>query len=337
MTARTTTLVTLSVFLCAAPAYALRPAVPATIANISQDGVGYVTWSGTDIVNAEIGRWDTPYPYPPGGPQPPVPGLEPLGYSTLNIDVDVNDGGYVTFRYRFLTYDAGIWDWLDIRLETPTGTETIQDHYGKPGNVFGNYWEGPTIAFSRDISEWRNQRVRFVIAVRQDAWGDQTQTRLYGFKVETCQVPPLTPLADFGPEAVEFENRTAPYTAPDRFHLGTEMACLQRQVAAGGGSSALLSGYRPTGYQQHLREVWDTWREIRNKTEPECQVLRREVRAESNRHSLAFQPAVGSLHETGSAFDLSISGLSAAAIDSAAAGCGLRRFSPLRDPNHFSR
>ena len=57
-----------SVVLWATPAHALRPVVPARIANVSQDGVGYVTWSGTDVINAQVGRWDTPYPYPPGGP-----------------------------------------------------------------------------------------------------------------------------------------------------------------------------------------------------------------------------------------------------------------------------
>ena len=278
-----------------------------------------------------------PTPYPPGGPQPRVPGLEPLGYSTLNIDVDVNDGGYVTFRYKFLTYDAGIWDWLDIRLETPTGSETIQDHYGKPGNLYGNYWVSSTISFSKDISEWRNQRVRFVISVRQDAWGDQTQTQLYNFKVDTCQVPPLTPVANFGPEAVEFEARTTPYTAPDRFQLGGELACLQNQVSVAGGSYALLSAYRPTAYQQHLREVWDTWLEIENETERECRVLRRQVQREMGRHNLAYQPAVGSLHESGLAFDLTIGGLPDIDVDIAASTCGLYRFNPLGDPAHFNR
>jgi hypothetical protein len=324
-------------FLWTIPANALRPVVPAKIALVTQEGVGYVTWSGTDVINAQVGRWDAPYPYPPGGPQPPVPGLEPEGFSTLNIDVDVNDGGYVTFRYKFKTYDAGIWDWLDIRLETPTGSIPIQANYGKPGDIYGNYWEGSSISFSRDISEWQNQRVRFVISVRQDGWGDQTQTEITGFQVTTCQTPPLTPIADFGPEAVEFEGRNTPYTAPDRFHLGTALACLQNAVPAA-SNPTLRSAYRPTGYQRHLREVWDTWGDINGRREPECRVLRQKVQREMGRngHSLAFQPAVGSLHESGQAFDLSISGLSSAAIDAAADGCGLRRFSPRRDPNHFS-
>ncbi len=265
-----------------------------------------------------------------------MPSLEPLGFSALNIDIDVNDGGYVTFRYKFKTYDAGVYDWLDIRLETPAGSIPIEVNYGKPGGIYGNYWEGSSISFSRDISERRNQRVRFVVSVRQDGWGDQTQTEITGFQVTTCQTPPLTPVADFGPEAVEFENRTAPYTAPDRFHLGTALACLESGVAAAGGTSGLQSAYRPTGYQRHIREVWDTWKDIKNKTEPECRVLQQEVQKEKNKHGLAYRPAVGSLHERGQAFDLRISGLSNSAIDSAADSCILRRFDPSGDPNHFS-
>ena len=129
-----------------------------------------------------------------------------------------------------------------------------------------------------------------------------------------------------------------PYTAPDRFHLGGELVCLKNQVAATGGSYELLSAYRPTGYQRHLREVWDTWEKLQRHPEPECRVLRQKVQREigMGRHNLGYRPTVGSLHERGLAFDLRISGLSGAAIDSAADGCILRRFSPQRDPNHFS-
>lgn len=321
------------------PAQALRPVVPATITSVSQDGVGYVTWSGTDVINAKIGRWDTPYPYPPGGPQPQVPGLEPGGASIFYIDIDVNDGGYISFRYQFRTYDAGIWDWLDIRLETPTGAIPIIGHYGKPGDTYGNYWEGAKISFSRDVSEWRNQRIRLVVSVQQDAWGDQTQGEVIGFRIDTCAVPPLTPIEDFGLEAVEFENRTDRWEIGPRFQLGTELSCLQRAITNAGGSwnTQRGSAYRPTGYQQHMREVWDTWQEIRDRRESECRALRNVVQAESRKHRMAYPPAVNSLHERGLAFDLPISNLADADIDVAASTCGLYRFDPVGDRFHFNR
>jgi hypothetical protein len=91
-----------------------------------------------------------------------APGLQPTGYSSFAIDIDVNDGGLVTFRYLMQTYDAGRWDWYDILLETPTGTIPIVQRLGKPGNDYGSYWISPSIAISQSLNRWRNQRVRFV-------------------------------------------------------------------------------------------------------------------------------------------------------------------------------
>jgi hypothetical protein len=170
-------------------ALAQTPPVPARIVSVAPgaDSVGFATYSGTTNINAQIGRWDTPYPYPNTGEY--APGLQPTGNSTLNIDIDVNDGGIVTFRYDMRTYDAGIWDWYDIILETPTGSIQIADHLGKPGNDYGTYWESPNIPITQSLNKWRKQRVRFVFRVRQDGWGNQTQGTVTNFAVSTCDVP----------------------------------------------------------------------------------------------------------------------------------------------------
>ncbi len=333
------TLFILLPLLCVPPyAYALDPVVPAQIVSITEapDSVGYVTWSGSEIINAEVGRWDTPYPYPDTGQY--APGLQPTGRSTLHIDIDVNDGAYVTFRYLFQTYDAGIWDWYDLYMETPDGKVDIVTKLGKPGSQYGTYWKSAWISASQDLSKWRNQRVRFVISVMQDGWGDQSQGQVKGFRADTCPVPPLTPIDDFGQEAVEFENMSEPRWVVDgRFNLHTELACLEDEVSAASGNTAPISAYRSTGYQQHLREVWDTWMQIEVNLNPECAVLREEVKTENDNHGLGFRPSVNSLHEYGLAFDLAIGGLDDIDIDIAAAPCGLYRFDPIGDPNHFNR
>src|SRR6266566_4666056 len=102
----------------------------AQIVAVTPGGVGYVTTSsGTTGLSAMIGRWDTPYPNAANGA--PAPGLEPFVASTLTVDIDVNDGGLVSFSYKFLTYDAGIWDWFDAYMVTPTGTVSLVSHLGK--------------------------------------------------------------------------------------------------------------------------------------------------------------------------------------------------------------
>ena len=153
------------------PAAALDEAVDATIVSAGEvpGSVGYVTYSGTDVIDAQIGRWDTPYPYPNTGEY--APGLQPTGYSIFAINVDVNDGGLASFRYRMQTYDAGTWDWYDIYMETPTGNVPIIQRLGKPGTQYGTYWRSPLVATSQTLDAWRDQRVRFVFRVMQDGWG----------------------------------------------------------------------------------------------------------------------------------------------------------------------
>lgn len=302
----------------------------AVIAGSSSGGVGYVTSSTSpDGISAQIGRWDAPYPgwYSPS--------LEPYGTSYFYIDVDVNDGGLVSFSYRLRTYDAGIWDWYDIYLVTPTGTVSLVNHLGKPGSDYGTYWESSTIALTQGLDRWRNQQVRFVFAVRQDGWGDQTVGEVINFGVRTCEVPPLTAITD--PLALQFENGQRIDTEHLTARMQTGLICLQTAVENAHGTFNLTSAYRPEAYQLHLQEVWDRWNDLRRRREPECLELRNAVQAEFQRHGLLLsqRPVTNSLHERGEAIDANITLPVGQNVDTLANGCQLRRPLPQRDPVHF--
>ena len=324
---------------CVHKASSLDHAVDATITGAGEvpGSVGYVTHSGTDVIDAQIGRWDTPYPYPDTGEY--APGLQPTGYSIFAIDVDVNDGGVASFRYRMQTYDAGIWDWYDIFMETPTGTVPIIQQLGKPGSQYGTYWRSPMVTTSQPLDAWRNQQVRFVFRVMQDGWGDQTVGEVFGFSLRTCDIPPLTPITD--PAAIAFENGNRIDTQNLTQATQTGLTCMQNRVAALGGAMTLSSAYRPVAYQDHLREVWDTWDAVRNRQEPECQAVRDEALAEFQNHGLLLtqRPAAGNPnapHAQGIAIDATLTGLPAGETpDTVAAFCGMHRPWPNNDPVHY--
>ncbi len=305
----------------------------AQIVAVTPGGVGYVTTSsGTTGLSAQIGRWDTPYPNADTGEQ--APGLEPFGASTLTVDIDVNDGGLVSFSYKFLTYDAGIYDWLDAYLVTPTGTVSYVRNFGKPGSDYGSYWESSQVVITQSLDQWRNQRVTFVFSVQQDGWGDQSAARIDNFDVRTCQVPPLTTITDAA--ALSFEAGNTLDTADLIPAMQAALNCLQQAASAAGGALTVNSGYRPPAYQAHLREVWDRWNDLRNRRDPECANLRTNVQGEFQRHGLLLtqRPAAASAHTRGEAFDANWNLPAGTIIDTLAANCGLQR--PLAtDPVHF--
>jgi hypothetical protein len=312
-------------------AYAQQEVNAAAIANISIGGIGYVTYStNANGINAQIGRWDTPYP----GEYDPT--LEPVGYSYLNIDVDVNDGGLVSFNYRLQTYDAGIWDWFDIYLITDAEERILVSHLGKPGETYGSYWGSPLVTLTQGLNNWRHQQVRFVFLVHQDGWGDQTVGNLVSFNVRSCDVPPLTLVTD--PEAVAFERGNNINTERLVANMQTALTCFQGAVVNAGGTFTLTSAYRPVTYQQHLQEVWDRWSDLRDKREAECQELREEVRIEFEEHHhllLGQRPVTNSSHTRGEAIDAAINLPAGTSVNVLANECELTRPVPQRDPVHF--
>jgi hypothetical protein len=237
------------------------------------------------------------------------------------------------------TYDAGMWDWYDIYIETPSGTIPIIQRLGKPGEEYGTYWRSPLITASQTLDQWKDQRVRFVFRVMQDGWGDQTVGEVFNFSVNTCDVPPLTPVTD--PAAVDFENGNRVNTQNLTPAAQAGLSCMQARVAALGASMHLSSAYRPVAYQDHLREVWDTWDALQNRHEPECREIRDQAQAEFRNHGLLLtqQPAAGNPnapHSRGIAIDANVNGLPAdETVDSVAAFCGMHRPWPQNDPVHY--
>ena len=310
---------------------------PVTVVSTSSNGV-YTTSSldNSGKISALIGRWDTPYPNASTGAR--APGLEPSGVSEFYIDLAVNDGGKVSFGYQLRTYDAGIYDWFDISLETPTGTVNLVSKLGKPGSAYGTYYKTPLITKQVDLSPWKNQNVRLIFSVVQDGWGDQSQGIMKNFSVEDCPVPALTELTD--PEALDFENGQTINTRSLQPEMQTALACFQSAVNNAGGSFRLNSAYRSPLYQEHLREVWDKWNLLRNDKRTVCSERKAQVRQEFNRHGLLLTQRPGSPsgpHTQGAAIDMNINstGLSVQRVLDLAGGCNLYRRLPAADPVHF--
>lgn len=307
---------------------------PAVITGSSPGGVGYVDYSSdANGISAHIGRWDTPYPFGNNGPR--APGLEPNGASSFYIDVDVNDGGLASFSYVYKTWDGGAYDWYDIYMETPTGTQTLVGHLGQPGYGYGTFFYSPEIALSVNLDPWKNMHVRFVFSIQQDGWGDQSQGEVVGFGVRSCTVPPITPLTDAS--ALSFEGGQTIDTEHLSGPMQTALSCVQAATADVNGSVRLASAYRPPEYQAHLRAIWDKWNLLRDMRQPECNNLRNLVQAEFNRHGLLLTQRPASAdgpHTQGLAVDMS-STLPLNQFLTVANQCQLYRRIPVADPVHY--
>ncbi|MCC6329102.1 MAG: D-alanyl-D-alanine carboxypeptidase family protein [Acidobacteria bacterium] len=144
-------------------------------------------------------------------------------------------------------------------------------------------------------------------------------------KKKPCAVPWLNPVTD--KVAQGFESGSGNEIDIGNLSPDTSRAlnCLQNAIRAKGGSATVNSGYRPQAYQDHLRNVWDTWQKLRSNTDKECQALRSWVQSESQRHGMTERPASTSNHSSGRAFDVSIRGVGNASINRSAGSCGLTR------------
>lgn len=310
----------------------------AVITGTSSAGVGYVTsYTDVDGINAEIGRWDTPYPNGNNGAY--VPDLQPKGKSNFYVDIDVNDGGIANFSYKLQTYDAGIYDWYDIYVETPNEKTSVLNKLGKPGVDYGNLFESAYIPLSIDLNSWQHQHIRLVFSVEQDGWGDQTQGLITSLAIRPCKIGPikigpLTALQD--PDAVKFESGDRVNTTKLVDDMKTALSCLQTAVTEANGTLTVNSAYRPPEYQAHLREIWDKWDMLKNSKEPECADLKAKVKAEFQQHGLlsSQRPAAKSKHTEGKAIDIS-SSLATKDLVKLADECNLYRPIPKADPVHY--
>lgn len=158
----------------------------------------------------------------------------------------------------------------------------------------------------------------------------------------TCPVDPLTPLTD--PVAIGFENGNR--WRPDKLTADyqTKLTCVQNGIAARGGSSVGTSAYRPTQYQQHLFEIVQKDKQLfpgYMALHPECQALRDEITRAMGPppgHGLKRKQKVAkpgtSRHETGTAFDVTPSGLTDAQLAPVYSGCGVTHTAVRSEPWH---
>lgn len=159
------------------------------------------------------------------------------------------------------------------------------------------------------------------------------------WRPDPCPVPPLTDMSD--PVALGFEsgNRWRPdLLTPD---YQTRLSCVQNGITAAGGTYANGSAYRPTQYQRHLFEIVNKDRELNPRymdAHPECQVLRATISAEMRGHQLSSGQLVAtpgtSRHESGTAFDITPSGLSSAQLNVINTSCGVTHTAVPGEPWH---
>jgi hypothetical protein len=167
---------------------------PAQITATTSGGLNTVTiTSTTSGVNADIGTWSgNPYVYP----------AEPRGCTYFYVDVNVNDGGTLSFKFNQRTW-GGIWDaafgsgspdedWLDVYLLTP-----------------GTTWNPGTI-WSQDGSErcWRQDWPSGVIPLIQ-SFDFRVYARTCANGTTGCPAPELRP---------RFHGVAGPMDAQERAH-----------------------------------------------------------------------------------------------------------------------
>jgi hypothetical protein len=147
-----------------------------------------------------------------------------------------------------------------------------------------------------------------------------------------CTVPPLHAMSD--PDSLQHE-RGKYVGSSDLEHLGATakngQACMLARV-----DKAVVfpvAGHLPGEYQQHLKEVWDTWHALRNDTNAACKATRDAARLEWLKHKLVRDPPMSQTHAAGNAVD--ITGLAAASADASAAICGMSRPDVKASPQHF--
>jgi hypothetical protein len=148
--------------------------------------------------------------------------------------------------------------------------------------------------------------------------------------------PGLSLITD--PDAKAFEEGRTINTVRLTSKMQTALACLREKVEEADGAFTLTSAYRPPQYQKHLREVWDSWMELRNNLELICNDLRESVRLEFNKHGLLLTQRPASPngpHTMGQAFDAVINLPAGEDVDILADQCELIRPLPQTDPVHF--
>jgi hypothetical protein len=288
---------------------------------------------GTTGYNAEIGTWNTPYPYGYDCDEPYAPG-EPIGVSRIQAEIDVGSGGILSLDWSFRTYDNAESDTLVMYvLDAAVRTDLLT--FGHRIACPGLDYEIGRWQFKLDLAPWATKMISFVIDVSRDGQGTQTQGRVWNLEIRPCPIAPLTPLSD-DPLTQYLETHGGVDTTHVTQGIRDALACLVDAVQQEGGTVTVSSAYRTPEYQLHINELWNKWRQLRRIRDPACEDLKETVREEIVRHGLSrlrIEPA-GSAgpHTQGAALDLAFGG----PVDgpALAQACGLCRPIPV-DTVHY--
>jgi hypothetical protein len=205
----------------------------------------------------------------------------------------------------------GLSSW---KPRTDVDDECRAESYGV-GRVSANSGGETDLAAYWGVENWEP----FVEDCIVDTWTNEQPAR--------ALVCPVSRVAAYNPDPYPLD--TAKLTQGTR----TALTCLQNAVGAAMGTLTVTSAYRPQAYQNHLREVWDKWQAIKDRTDAACADTKAQVQTEWNRHDLAFQPALVSDHSSGTAFDANWTP-GTLNIGQLATGCNLSRPVP-GDDHHF--
>jgi hypothetical protein len=138
------------------------------IGNIT--GTANTSWTNVggccadQVYNATVGLWTGGF------------GSEPFGDDVLTVPIKINGNGGITFDYQIQTTDVLPYDYLNVYLDTPSGTQTLVSNYNPNPSLF-SYFLSPVNTVTVDTSQWKgpNVTVTLRIVAHQDGYGDQFQ------------------------------------------------------------------------------------------------------------------------------------------------------------------
>lgn len=130
--------------------------------------------------SVRLGRWDEPYQGGGSLNGPAQPGAEPAGTDQIYQDVDLPSevtSIQFSFSYNIVTYDAGIWDWLDASILDASNGGTLAgiiSHLSpNPGPDYGFFATTGWKTSTTDLSAYKGTKVRIYFGNHQDGYGDQ--------------------------------------------------------------------------------------------------------------------------------------------------------------------
>lgn len=144
-------------------------------------GTANTSWQNTggggaaQNINATVGKWTTTgY------------GSEPNGNDVLTVPIKVDGNGGITFNYQIQTTDVLPFDYLNIYLDTPTGTVHLVSNYN-PNPTFSLLYLSPVNTITVDTRQWKGTTVTLRVVAHQDGFGDLFQALVTGLTTVSNQ------------------------------------------------------------------------------------------------------------------------------------------------------